>query len=81
MSLSPDGRFIVTPSQTPAKDGNVLLLIPTDGGVPRELPWVGPPSASPGLIAWASDSRAILFRLQGRDKLMEVVLVNFWFPG
>jgi hypothetical protein len=36
-NLSPDGRYIVTPSVDPATNSRTLLLIPSNGGEAREL--------------------------------------------
>jgi tricorn protease len=59
MRISPDGRYIVTPSTDPASKSATVLLIPLDGGEPRELLRVPQPSQLrvPG---WEPDGRAVI---------------------
>jgi Tol biopolymer transport system component/thiol-disulfide isomerase/thioredoxin len=75
LTLSPDGRFIATVSETSSKQ-KILLLVPTDGGQARELPPVGALSATPGQVQWAPDSRSMLVRIQGPSKSIE----TWWLP-
>lgn len=51
-SVSPDCRFIA------ANKAGVILLIPTDGGEPREL-------TRDGFLAWAPDSQSVLVARRG----------------
>lgn len=57
--LSPNGRYIATPSNDPASNSATVLLIPLDGGNPRELLRVKQPSQLrvPG---WAPDGGAVI---------------------
>jgi Tol biopolymer transport system component len=77
--LSPDGRYIVTPSYDAPSNSRTLLLIPTAGGEPRELMRVpagveDEPSSrymkGNSLIgaSWAGDSRSFYTRKRSADR-------------
>ena len=57
--ISPDGRYIATPSSDPATKSATVLLIPLDGGEPRELLRVKQPSQF-RIPGWAPDSGAVI---------------------
>jgi Tol biopolymer transport system component len=82
IGISPDGRYIVTPSVDEASNSRTLLLIPVAGGEPRELMRVAAEVPANDLysskgvslrqICWTADSRTLLFlkvrvRPQGED--------------
>ncbi|HVQ43061.1 MAG TPA: hypothetical protein VMS54_12670, partial [Vicinamibacterales bacterium] len=54
LQLSPDGRFLVTPSPNPATKQPALLLIRTDGSGVKELP------DGFAFVAWWPGSRSII---------------------
>jgi Tol biopolymer transport system component len=71
--LSPDGRFLATPSVDPTTNSRLLLLVPTGGGEAREV--IRIPSEvgladlkvigkgqTIGAPIWAADSKSLLFR-------------------
>jgi Tol biopolymer transport system component len=72
LRLSPDGKYIATPSTDPSTNSRVLLLIPVTGGEPRVLMSV-PSAVKPedlsdlfgkgqgiGIYTWDTDSRSLL---------------------
>jgi Tol biopolymer transport system component len=76
INVSPDGRFIATPTVDPQSNSRALLLIPLDGSEPRELMKVPSGSDPAGLKTetgkgnwvfapmWTADSKAVLVRKQ-----------------
>jgi Tol biopolymer transport system component len=73
LNLSPDGRFLVTPTVDPSTNSGMLLLIPTDSGQTREVARY-PAEVAPADLKnfsrgqrisspiWTSDSKSFLFR-------------------
>jgi tricorn protease len=57
--ISPDGRWIATPSSDQATKSATVVLIPLDGGEPRELLRVKQPSQF-RILGWAPDSGAVI---------------------
>jgi Tol biopolymer transport system component len=55
--LSPDGRFIATADFDPVGKTRTLIVIPTDGGEPRELIRYGEEPIA--LFMWMADSRSL----------------------
>ena len=58
--LSPDGRHLATSTVDRATNERVLLLVPLDGGAPRDL-MRGPTGAGP--TAWTPDSKGVIVRM------------------
>jgi Tol biopolymer transport system component len=76
INVSPDGRFIATPTVDPQSNSRSLLLIPLDGSEPREL-MKTPSGIDPAGLKtqtgkgnwvfapmWTTDSKAVLVRKQ-----------------
>ena len=69
VTLSPDGRYIATPSGDPSTKSNTFLIIPTAGGEPKEVTRRAPPQ-QPGMFVWGPDGRSLLIRIgSGGDKV------------
>ena len=91
MELSPDGRYVATVSQELAEGGksedgdsygktSAVLLIPVDGGEPRELVSVSRPERLGwGGMSWTPDSQALIamkvFGDWGKETKKELWLV------
>ena len=71
--LSPDGKYVATVSADASTNSRVLLLIPANGGEPREVMRVASGVAPEELtntgkgqlvyqVTWAPDSRSFIFR-------------------
>ena len=59
--VSPDGRsFVASPQTVGASPVTRLLIVPLDGGTPRELMRLTPPDAIVGAPAWAPDGQSLL---------------------
>ncbi len=65
IAISPDGRQLALSATQPATRSDILKVMPTAGGEPRELLKVRDPeylgSGVGGRLAWTPDGRAILF--------------------
>lgn len=59
--VSPDGRFVAVTAFDRDRSSS-LLVIPVEGGEPRELLRVSDPEWLGGLAAWSPDGRSLLFR-------------------
>jgi len=65
--VSPDGRsFVAAPQTVGGTPETRILIVPVDGGAPRELMRLTPPDAIVGPPAWAPDGRSLLLA-RGRD--------------
>ena len=65
--VSPDGRsFVAAPQTVGASPETRLLVVPVDGGTPRELMRLTPPDAIAGAPAWAPDGQTLLLA-RGRE--------------
>jgi hypothetical protein len=73
--LSPDGRFFATETVDPNRNERVVLLVPADGGTPRELMRIPSGVATNDLkrvdrgarlapASWAPDSSFFIAKLQ-----------------
>lgn len=72
LNLSPDGKYIATPSLDRASNTRAVLLIPVDGGAPRDLMRIPSGTNVAGLSTgqgqtvssplWAPDSKSLLIR-------------------
>jgi Tol biopolymer transport system component len=61
--LSPDGRLLATTAfDSTSKSPSSLMLVPTDGGQPRELLRVSDPEYLGAFVAWSPDGKFLLFR-------------------
>jgi len=58
--VSPDGRFLAVTDRDPKAAS--LLVIPLDGGEPRELLRASEPETLGGFVAWSPDGKSLLFR-------------------
>ena len=58
-SLSPDGKYIGTRHE-PEKGISAILIVPVQGGEPRELMRVQDPFFLQGVIAWAPDAASLV---------------------
>jgi Tol biopolymer transport system component len=75
ISLSPDGRWIATSRRDTSTNSQLALLIPVDGGEPRELlRVVAPQSVAP--VTWTPDSRAVLLKKRLGDAQSELWLAS-----
>jgi hypothetical protein len=75
LRVSPDGRFIAARGQEDrAAKSNVLLLIPTARGEPREL------SRGVEFAAWSPDSRSIIGRKSMEPDSPNSPLTYSWIP-
>ncbi len=61
LSVSPDGRYVAGTSLDPSSKSSSLLLIPIEGGEPRELLRVTAPQGF-YLVAWMPDGRGVIVR-------------------
>ncbi|MBZ5585311.1 MAG: hypothetical protein LAQ30_24530 [Acidobacteriia bacterium] len=62
LSLSPDGRFVSGASFDSSGKSSSLLLIPIDGGEPRELLRVTAPQRFWPMVAWMPDGQGVVVR-------------------
>ena len=65
INLSPDGRSIVAQRRNPSTKSEAVVLIPVEGGEPRELLRVSQPQGILGFFSglpWTPDGRAVLVR-------------------
>ena len=62
LSVSPDGRTVAGTSLDPSSKSSSLLLIPIDGGEPRELLRVTAPQRFWPMVAWMPDGRSVVVR-------------------
>ena len=63
ISLSPDGRWIATRRSDTSTKTEAMVLIPVEGGEPRELLRVSQPHwINNGSTPWTPDGRAVLVR-------------------
>ena len=60
--VSPDGRYVAGTSLDPSGKSSSLLLIPIDGGEPRELLRVTAPQSFWPMVAWMPDGRGVVVR-------------------
>jgi Tol biopolymer transport system component len=58
--VSPNGRFLAVTDRDPKAAS--LLVIPLEGGEPRELLRVAEPETLGGFVAWSPDGKSLLFR-------------------
>jgi Tol biopolymer transport system component len=78
ISLSPDGRWIASAKSDPATKSQTVVLIPVEGGEPREMLRVSEPQwINNTSMAWTPDGRAFLVRkmLAAGGKTSELWLV------
>lgn len=79
LMLSPDGHFLATETVDTIRNERVLLLVPLDGGAPREVMRVpsGLPSKDVKFLgkgaevtpaAWVPDSQSLIARLQSEPE-------------
>jgi len=62
-SMSADGRYLaVTAFDKNRGTSGVLLIIPIEGGQPRELLRVSAPESLGNFVSWLPDGRSLLFR-------------------
>jgi Tol biopolymer transport system component len=64
INVSPDGRWIASGALDTVDDSQALLLIPTAGGVPRELIHATAGATFTRNIGWTPDGRGIVVRKQ-----------------
>jgi Tol biopolymer transport system component len=65
--VSPDGRsFVAAPQTVGGTPETRILIVPVDGGTPRDLMRLTPPDAIVGAPAWAPDGQSLLLA-RGRD--------------
>ena len=72
LNLSPDGRYLATPSIDPTNHARTFILIPVDGGSPRDVIRVTSETEAEAqkkfkerwmnLWAWAPDSQSVLIQ-------------------
>lgn len=77
VNLSPDGRYIATPSIDPTDHARTFLIIPVNGGSPHDvIRLTGEPEAVAhnkfkdgwlSVFAWAPDSKSVLIRKRADD--------------
>lgn len=60
-ALSPDGRWLAVSSHDPVAKTDALLLVPVEGGTPRELLRLPEPGVFNFGMAWSADGRHVLF--------------------
>ena len=64
--VSPDGRsFVAAPQTVGASPETRLVVVPVDGGTPRELMRLTPPGAIVGAPTWAPDGQSLLLARAG----------------
>jgi Tol biopolymer transport system component len=77
LEVSPDGRFIATPTGVGTATSNTVLLIPTDGSGARTLPQFGGAGRA-SVLGWAPDSGSVYLRKDDRREGVEQVLRELW---
>jgi Tol biopolymer transport system component len=62
INLSPDGRWIASGALDASDNSPVVVLIPTDGGQPRELLRAGAPESFARNMGWTPDGQGLIVR-------------------
>ena len=76
LAVSPDGRWIAVLKVDTITRASSGLIVPLDGGEPREVIRVNRPASLQGnLVAWSPDGRGIIVRRQLAPESSELLLV------
>jgi Tol biopolymer transport system component len=62
LDISPDGRYLVFGKPDPISRQATLLILPVEGGEPRQVLQLPRPQEFGNFLTWTPDSRSILFR-------------------
>jgi dipeptidyl aminopeptidase/acylaminoacyl peptidase len=83
LNLSPDERYIGTASVDPSSRAKTFIIVPVDGGAPREVIRVPGDAQGAGvsLFAWAPDSRSVFIRKRLSEDDNDVGLWQAFMDG